>query len=573
MAAAPPDARVGAEARYQEAECQYRRGAYAEAAEAFRRLAADYPDDARVRDGTLHAAWSAFRAGLAADALRLADTALADGPDAGQRPEWLYLRANCLRQLLRYDEAAAAYALLLQAAPESTYARAARYERALALYRAGDFRQAVAAGRELADDAGLQPDVDWLLAESYAALDQPDEAIQYYRRIARDYPASDVAAEAAYRLAYHLQARGDFGPAATEFAAAAARAPAAAFAPRARFAAGYCFARAERHAEAVREWDEFLARHADDPLAEEAWFQKAMSEIRLGRAADALRSLRALQRAFPASSFGAQAAYWEGRLLREDGRLEDAEQALRRALDRDPPPELAREAGLALAAVLQQLGRDDEAADGFQALLATPAREQLEAPLLEWLAGYRLDHGQPTAALEAAVLLTADRFDPAWQQAGWWLCGRARRADGDLAQARRALEQGLGLGARTVYAIESALLLGELDLETGDAAAAAERFRQAGAMPAPEDRPDLRARAYHGMGRAAMAGGQPEEAARFFMSVAILYDDPRLVPDALTRAAEAFRAAGDEDGAARALAERAERAPEWEPPAVPGGGS
>jgi len=176
-----------------------------------------------------------------------------------------------------------------------------------------------------------------------------------------------------------------------------------------------------------------------------------------------------------------------------------------------------------------------------------------------------LDRNEPEPALNAARLLTEARFPVAGQQAGWWLSGRAHRAAGRAAEAKKAMEQALGLGARTVAAAEAGLLLGELALEAGQATEADARFRAAAAVPAPEDRPDLRARAYHGMGRAALALGKPAEAARFFMSVAILYDDKVLVPQALAQAAEAFQAAGDTEAATKALAERTTRFPDFKP--------
>ena len=45
------------------------------------------------------------------------------------REEWLYLHANCLRLLLRKEDAHKAYAQLLQEFPEKKYAEAATYEK------------------------------------------------------------------------------------------------------------------------------------------------------------------------------------------------------------------------------------------------------------------------------------------------------------------------------------------------------------------------------------------------------------------------------------------------------------
>ncbi len=50
------------------------------------------------------------------------------------------------------------------------------------------------------------------------------------------------------------------------------------------------------------------------------------------------------------------------------------------------------------------------------------------------------------------------------------------------------------------------------------------------------------------------------------MSVAILYNDPVLVPDCLAQAAACLKASGDTEGAAKALAELDSRYPDWSLP-------
>jgi TolA-binding protein len=61
------------------------------------------------------------------------------------------------------------------------------------------------------------------------------------------------------------------------------------------------------------------------------------------------------------------------------------------------------------------------------------------------------------------------------------------------------------------------------------------------------------------LGRAAEIGQNYAQASRYFMSVAILYDDPKLVPEALYRAALSYdrlKRAADRDKAAQELVQR-----------------
>lgn len=556
----PPDPRLGAEGWFQVAASYYRVGQFDKSADAYRTLARKYSKDDRTLESRLRAAWAAHNAGRYANALGLCNAR----PDqAANEAEWLYLKANCLRQLLRHALAADTYRLLRKAYPASRLAQAGRYELALALYNDGKYEAAVDEATALVGGARMQEDIYWLLAESHAALNQVDKAVQYYRLVARDYPTGKVACEATYRLAYHLQARSDFVQAAEQFMRVADHWPEHDLVPRALFAAGYCWSQAESDDKAVAVWSRVVEEHSPNPLVEEAMFQKAMSEVRLRRDADALGSLRELHRRFPDSAFAVEGSYWEGRLLQQAEHYTDAEACLRRVLDAaDTRPELKREAQLALAYVLQTLDKDQEAADRFQALLGTPAGEALSASVIEWLAQYRLQQQAYAKAVHAARRLVIETRTATVRQAGWYVLGRAYAGQGATADAVAAYENVLARGGAAPCMAEAALALGDAALAADNAAPAADYFERAATHDGASV--SVRARAYAGQGRAARARGDLDCAARYFMTVAILYDDPVLVPDCLTQAAACLEAAGNPEGAARARAEREARYPDLE---------
>ncbi|MBL7076607.1 MAG: tetratricopeptide repeat protein [Kiritimatiellae bacterium] len=553
----PPDPRLGAEGWFQVAEAHYRAGTFEKSADAYRKLGKTYPEDVRTGESRLRAAWASHNASRYADALRTCEASEGREADAA---EWLYLKANCLRQLLRHADAVTAYRALLAGHPESRFGDAARYELALALYNDGKYKEAVAEAEDLTGSDELQKDIYWLLAESHAALNQADDAVQYYRLIAREFPTSEVACEATYRLAYHLQARSDFVQAAEQFGIVSTRWPDHDLAPRALFAAGYCWSRADSDGKAISSWSTLVQNHATDPLVEEAIFQKAMSEVRLKRDTDALSSLRELRRRFPKSAFTVESAYWEGRLLQQAERFADAEASLRLVLAADTRPDLKREAQLALAYVLQSQDKDQEAADRFQKLLGTSEGDGLSESLLEWLAQYRLEQKAYAECVQAADQLVLDTRAGKWRQSGWYILGRAYDGQGKRAEAVKAYEQVIAGGGEAPSVAEAALALGDAALAADEAGKAGQYYEQAASHPGSTI--SARARAYAGQGRAAQAGGNFDKAARYFMSVAILYNDPVLVPDCLAQAAACLKASGDTDGADRALAERKTRYPD-----------
>lgn len=570
--------RTTAEALFQTAEAYFRARDFTRSAESYRSLLTRFPGDRRTAEARLQSAWAAQNAGLFADALRQADEALQAKPAAEaaaaaaeQAPEWLYLKANAERHLLRAEQAIQSYSDLIRRYPKNRFADAARYEKSLTLYKSRRFEDAVAELSGLKPEGELRQDVYWLLAESYAALKRQDDAVQYYRIITREFPSSRVACDAAYRLGHHLQQRGEFAEAARNYTTVHTRFPSNELAPQALFAAAFCEAKDNRYADAVRDWAAVVTRYPDSAQVEESIYQQGLGELRLKRDQEALGTLRELLRRFPQSAFLGPARYWEGMLLSQGGQWEDAEASLRLAAQHAPSEELKRESQFRLALALQKNGKLDEAADLLQTLVKSPIRTEFSPEMLQWIAEFRLQKKNYREAIEPAQLLTDESRAPEWRQTGWGLVGRAHLALGATEPAADAFRKSSAVKAKTRYAAASALYLGQIEGAAGQWAEAAEFFRKAAGLASGNTQVDIRAEAYAGLGRAAKAQGDNDNAARYFMGVAVLYDDPQLVPECLYEAAMAFRALGRQEECKTALAELAQRHPdsEWSRKAAP----
>jgi len=554
--------RVTAEALFQLAELHYALGEYEKSAGMYARLLAEHPKDQRTSGARLRAAWSAHNAGLYADALKTAEASM-EIADKASLPDWLYLKANCERQLVRNETAIATYDKLLALEPKAGVATAARYEKAVTYYRMGRFADAVTEARAVKLSDANRRDVHWLLAESHAALEAHDDAIQYYRLIVRDFPDNAVAGDALYRLAYQLQDRGDFKEASQYYRQLAETFPTNRLAPQALFASGYCLVEAKLDGDAVSDWAGLVARYPADTRVGEALYRKGLAEIRLERSDDALGSLGTLLKRFPNSSFAADAHYWRGMLLREAGKAHDAESELRKALDAKPRAELARESEFVLGVVLHQQDKHEEAARRLQPLIESPVRGKFTPDLLQWLAEYQYN-GKRYSEAQLAAQRLVEGGDGARRQIGWGLLGRCHLARGDKAEAARAFESGLKQKARTAFAAESALRLGEIRLEEEDFVASANYFHRAASMASDESTLGIRAHAYFGLGLSTKAQEDLDRAARYFMSVAILYDDPDIVPQCLYEASTIFGKLGKTNEQQKTAGELVKRYPESE---------
>ncbi|MBT3193602.1 MAG: tetratricopeptide repeat protein [Verrucomicrobia bacterium] len=558
----PGTDRIAAEALFQMAEIYFRLHDFEQSSECYRQLMSRYPADERSAVARMQAAWSASNAGLYADAVSLAEKALNDPNVTSGLDEWLYIRANAERQLLQNRVAVKSYLELLTRFPASRFAEAARYEISVAFFKMGEYGSAISHAERIRLTDSLRVEVCWLLAESYAALDRGAEATQYYRMVIRQAAGTDRARDATYRLAHQLQKEESYREASEFYNALVTGFPEDPLAPQSLYASAFCLATAKIHDEATRDWRRLVYEYPEHELVQDALYQKAMSEIRLERRDDATASLSELLRRFPEGRFGPDAHYWKGMLLREQEAFAEAEQSLRNAMETTSRDELRCESTFQLGLVLQKLDRQEEAAELLQALLASPLSGKFPSALLEWLAVHHGEKKSHDKAAAAAELLVETATEPAWVQSGCVLLARAEMARGRNAEAEDALKQALDQDVNTHYASEAALRLGDLSLAKKNAEDAETYFRIASDKGGAEDGGAVRARAFFGLGRAAELGGFDEDASRYYMSVAILYDHDELVPESLFRAALAFDRLKRQEDRLKAVEELAERYPQ-----------
>ena len=568
IAAKPFSPRIGAEALFQSAALLYRMDKFAESAARYADLAAKYPKDERVADSRLPAAWANYRAGRYADALAAA-TVTAETPGAGQL-DAAYLRANALAQLGQRKESVAAYdaLLALPAAQKSRDTmRGARYERLVVLFKDGQFQQVLDDAARFTDppDAVLD-DFIWLQAQAAEALKDEARAVQFYRMLSERRPDSRLAPDALYRLAYRLQGQQNWLEASRAYLSLAKSFPNNAHVPQALYSSGLCLAKAGKSAEAIRDWNELITRFPEDTAVTAARFQKAMVEIKSDLAREAAADLDELL-AKPAKvqiSQLAEAHFWRARLCYDAKELQQAEKHLRECLNCQPADEIREEASFLLGLTLQAQGREADAAACFQPLLAAPASAKFTDDRLAWLSEFQFSRKQYASARDAAKELASRKTTKEWIQAGNALTGRAHAALSETNAAIEAFRLAADSPARTKYSSEAALRLGELLVGKGDAnslAEASDYFGEAVARASSPELAAIRAKAYYALADCTARRGQKEAAARYYMAVALLFDDKDIVPKALEMAEKLYGELGFTREAAAAKAERETRYP------------
>jgi TolA-binding protein len=377
-----------------------------------------------------------------------------------------------------------------------------------------------------------------------------------------EFPASALAADALYRLGHLIQKRGELRQAAEVFGQLAANYPKHELAPQALFAEASCFGRAKQNEDAVAAWARLIEKYPGSKFVEESLYQKGMVEVALRRDEQARSTLGELLKTFPGTRFLADAQFWLGVLLEEKGKLDDAERAFRKALESKPSPELMMKGQFRLGLVMQRQGKIDEAAKIFQALLETSFKMQFTPELLEWMAEYYLGRNQFVLADETADTLMARTATDTWKQIAWSIKGKAELGQGRQVMARQAFEKAVGIDIKGAAAAEARLKLGDLCLAAGEMAEAKAEYERAAGMAVADTLLSVRVHAYAGIAKALKAQGNLDGAARHFLSVAVLFDDPVLVPECLDEAAEAFAKAGRKDESDKVVKELLERYPD-----------
>ena len=411
-------------------------------------------------------------------------------------------------------------------------------------FKRGEFEKALAAA-PVQPEAANEVDVLWMRAESERELGRLDLARGRYEALVKQFPKSPQAASSLLRLGEMAREAGRMEEAAEQFRRVASDFPQNDAVPEALKASALARLRMGDSKGALEDWDALLgSKSADAETLGEARLQKALVLIELKKGGEAMETLDVLLKERPDSVQAARAQYWRGVLLSEKEQWELSEKALRACLAAAPDAQTASLARLRLAVVLQRQNRMDEAADQMEPLLAEAPRVAENPALVEWAVRRHFDQGQYDRALKAATALAEAAREASWRQIGWHWAGVCQSQLGRDAAALDAHEKAVAEQAATREGTESLLLLAGLELKAGRFAKAEERYAAAAQAASGEEALDVRARAYFGLGEVAEAAGQPDKAARHFMSVAVLFDDPEWTPNSLFRAGQLFGKAG-----------------------------
>jgi len=567
IAATPPDERIGAESLFQLGRLLFQQKDFAGSADVYRQLITKYSSNSSyISRAKLGLTWAIYFSGMYADAyknaLEMIDNMQTNATAFNDEPQWLYLKANCERSLGKTKDAIASYDHLIKKYSSSPFAGKARYEKVMCFYVTGDFSEAIKEAESIKDNTEIRAEILKIMAKSYEKKGDIDKAIQYYKLYINEFPNDDFVPEAMFNIGCNLKGKESFKEASEYFVKFAEQYPTNFLASDAIFSAGICFEKMNKLSEAVKYWEKIVINYSGDNCVNDALYRKGIAELKLNLDKDASATFERLSQRDLKGKYAAESFYWRGFLAAKTNAFADAIALYKQALSLSPSKDMEPEIKFSMAYLLLKTGDTNQAAVIFFQLLDKVDDSKFNPSLLKWLAEYAVERKTYDDAIKASKLLLKKVNEDSWLQTAYAMLGRAYYNKGDKKSARESYGAVLGIKGDTVFSSEAALRIGEIELESGNVKVAYDYYSQAARLASSDDQLAIRAKAYFGLGRSAILLNDFDKAARYFMSVAVLYDDDELVPESLYEAASSFYKLHRDDEGRKAVEELQARYPD-----------
>jgi tetratricopeptide (TPR) repeat protein len=411
--------------------------------------------------------------------------------DKSVAEEALYAAAALAYGDKRWNEAAILFGRLIKERPDSARAKASVAPYAWSAFLAGRYTECMSACGESRED-----DLFYLRASSMIALDRKEQGLAELEKYLEAHP------NGRYRAAAEMpvqRARFDAAVKKGDMAAAvqaAILAAAASGAPSDALRLAWAHEKAGALDKARAEYCRIAKKWPNDPVAGDALFANALSDMRAGNWNAGELALEEVLKRFPGLARRNEALYWKGvaavRLGHETEGVKSLEDALKLGLALDQ----TREANLLIADFEARSGRAAEAAERYSKLLASGAADRMAAAHLASVMKLLAEHSAWEAVLNGAKALAVRSQDPAFLQIAAAREGQALEGLARSDEAIVAYRRAMSVKAETEEGAAAALSLGLLEFRKGEFDAAEKTLADAIARNAGAAGTKARAKAY-----------------------------------------------------------------------------
>lgn len=481
-------------------------------------------------------------------------------PDAN-RAEALQILAASYKQTGNNLDARRTYDRLLKEFPDSDSSGEARFQRLVSLYALKEKNLPAEIDAFLEKTTNPKERTQALLLKAEVLFKQADYAGAskvYEGLLGRELPA-DVQSDALYKMAWCLAATGNHPAAASAYSEFLAKFPDHKLASTALAQRALSKQESKAFDSAIEDFDTIAAKYPGTKEHELALQQKALIFGQQQKFDEMARAFEKLLTEFPKSAASGQANFWLGWAAFEQKDYKNAVEKLdaARKLDAAQYGERATLRIILAHYYLQDREAVMREAAGYKG-------GNLPSEITLWLAAKYVDDGEYAKAETLMLPLTAN---PAALPPDAWIrlaecqirLGKFREARGP---ADKFLESARDPASRSRALLTSArIYLGLKQFPEATSAVDEALLLQ------PEG--SLNAEGRLLQGDVLFAQSKYDEAARAYMTVSVLLDDPSVTPRALQKAAEAYLRANNRFESEKALAELRQRYPDFNKSAKP----
>ncbi|MEI8312008.1 MAG: tetratricopeptide repeat protein, partial [Verrucomicrobiota bacterium] len=482
--------------------------------------------------------------------------ARADQLPAETRPEALQILAASYRQLGNNLEARRLYERLLKEYPDSAPSGDARYQRLVSLYALKDKNLVAEVDAFLEKTTNPKERTQALLLKAETLFKQGDYAGagKVYEALLSRELADDLRADALYKLAWCLSATGDHPSAVSAYSDFLSKFPGHKLAATALAQRALSKQESKAFDSAIEDFDAIAAKYPGTKEHELALQQKALIFGQLKKYPEMTQSFEKLLADFPKSAAAAQANFWLGWAAFEQKDYKAAIPKLESARSQDAGQYGER---ASLRIILAYYYMEDR--DSVTREAANYKGGNLPAEITLWLASRLVDEGNYAKA--ESLLLPLASNPAALTPDAWINLGESEIRLGKFKEARGPTDKFLETARDPATRARGLMASAQIHLGLKNPSAAAPIIEEV-LLLQPEGRLNAEARLLHG--DTMLALGNADAAARAYMTVAVLLDDPAITPRSLQKAADAYQRANNSFEAEKALAQLKRKYPDFQ---------
>jgi tetratricopeptide (TPR) repeat protein len=296
---------------------------------------------------------------------------------------------------------------------------------------------------------------------------------------------------------------------------------------------------------ALADYRDIVDRHPEAREAEYALQQIALIHGHRREVTEMMAAYQELLKKFPETSAASEAHYWIGVGLFDQEKYAEAVPELAAARESDPENFGSKASLRIILSHYQAENLDDLASEATKYLEAakTDTEQAAIPPQVLGYLGSKLYERQAFADAEPFLSAASTPAEPANTSSEIWdMLGQTRMKLGRHADAIEPLGHYLSMTQRPTLRAQIQLTLGQAHLALKQFDKALENARES-LTSLKEGRTNAEARLL--LGDIAAAQGDHATASREYLVVSQIFVDPEITPIALSKAAEAFRQAGD----------------------------